>query len=68
MNRAAVTTLAIPASVATTLGAGATWVQQAAEALACAKPCGVNHFPATGANEIGTFISDRCSTRSGYGN
>ena len=58
VNRAGVTTLRIPADVAAKLGRGATWKQQAAEALACAKPCGINHFPAQGADEILTYISD----------
>ena len=49
VNRAGVTTLSIPGAVATKLGAGAVWKQQAAEALMCAKPCSINHFPAQGA-------------------
>ena len=58
VNRAGVTTLSIPGPVAQKLGSGAVWVQQAAEALMCAKPCGINHFPAQGADEKTTFISD----------
>ena len=58
VNRAGVTTLAIPGSVANTLGSGAAWTQKASEALLCDKPCGINHYPAVGANEITTFISD----------
>ena len=58
MTSSAVTTLTIPASVATSLGVGATWTQKASEALLCDKPCGINHYPAVGANEIITYISD----------
>jgi hypothetical protein len=58
VNRAGVTTLSIPGPVASKLGSGAVWVQQAAEALRCAKPCTINHYPAQGADEKTTFISD----------
>ena len=67
INRAAVTTLTIPADVATKLGAGATWIQQAAEALACAKPCGVNTFSSSGAAETITYISDPALNSDGGG-
>ena len=55
VNRAGVTTLSIPGAVATKLGAGAVWKQQAAEALMCAKPCSINHFPAQGAGAASEF-------------
>jgi hypothetical protein len=61
VNRAAVTTFKVPANVAASISRGAAWTQQASEALACAKPCGINHFPGPGgsyAAEVLTYAHD----------
>ena len=58
VNRAGVTTLWVSADEATRLGKGATFTQQAAEALLCAKPCAIYHYPTVGAKEVLTYTSD----------
>ena len=68
VNRAGVTTLTIPGEVAAKLGKGAVFTQQAAEALRCAKPCGINHYPSSGAAnalELAVYISDPASKKNG---
>ena len=51
------TTLSISAADAARLGAGAVITQQASEALRCAKPCAIDHYPQQSAAEVLTYVS-----------